>query len=524
MKVHTFIAIVFMWLALPASLGAKSLRAGLFVGSNEGNFGEDELFYANEDALKMYMAFSEFGGLDRSLGFWVKDATVGLISSRLRELGQRITMLERHNDFDFECFFYFSGHGGSDGLHIDGKVYPYRELYDDIHALGCDLLVVILDSCNSGNFLRAKGVNFQQEEFRVRAYNTKKGEIFITSSADSEFSQEKDEFKGSVFTFYLVNGLLGAADANRDGQVTLSEAYNFSSRQTIRETFGASRGFQVPTYKYEMEGTQDAVLTDFGSAKDRVIVPGSIAGMLTFMDTEKGIIWGDFQVGAENRKVLLPRGKYLVRLRDKDGTLHLARCDLKAPGKSEWTSFEVISKSQDPIKGRRVYHHWSLRVDGGVHWSGDSTVIRGINAGGSVAVLVDNVGIPPVYAGVALSVSSGTRNEVVFETDVRHESLLFLAEGLIGLSAVFAEFFELSGEFRVGGGYTDLTRSFAGTSESTKGAFFQAGIRGQTIWWLSRNIGLVLPALQVFLLSYDQGGTVQTRIAVGANGGFQFRF
>ncbi|MBN2496301.1 MAG: caspase family protein [Deltaproteobacteria bacterium] len=510
-------------LAWPEGLSAKPIRAGVFVGSMEGTFGEDALFYANTDALKMYTAFSEFGGLDPSLRALIEDASIDSIRAQLGELSQRLSLLERHQEIESECLFYYSGHGGPDGLHVDGQVYPYRALYDDVSDLGCDLLIVILDACNSGKLLEVKGITFQEEEFRVKAYNSKRGEIFITSSAQSEYAQEKDEFRGSVFTFYLVNGVLGAADANRDGQVTLSEAYGFASRQTIRETFGTARGFQVPSYRYELEGSQDAVLTELRSIKERVEVPGAQAGVLTFMDTEKGLIWGDFEIDADQRTVLLPRGDYLVRLRERSGTLRVARVRL-GPKQCEWTDFETISASDDPIKGRRIYHRWSLRVDGGVQWAPDTSLVQGVDAGGGLAVLVDNLGLPPIYGGLALSAWTGSQGDTVFGSQVQSDAYLLRLEGILGLGATYANLVELSGELRLGGGLACLERRFAAHDESAQGPFFQAAIQAQAVWWLTRDLGLLLPAVQLALLVHGADSGIQTRLALGASGGIQVRF
>ena len=505
-------------------LRADSVRAGLFVGSNQGVFSEDPLFYANEDALKMFLLFQEYGKIEGDLAILLQKSDIAGIKSRIGDLRQRTQRLRKQGDSNLECVFYYSGHGGADGLHVDGRTYPYRELYADLNSLSCDLLIVILDACNSGNILNIKGIKYLEEEFRIRIYDTKTGEVFITSSADSEYSQEKDEFKGSIFTYYLANGLLGAADVDHNGQVTLSEAYNFASRKTMQETFGSAKGFQVPTYKYKVQGRQDTVLTELGGKRELIHAPKDIEGIMTFMEADKGIIWGDFEIGKQNRKIYVPRGNYLVRLRDPAGMLYLSSCSVRPGSDPQWKEFEVITADQDPLKGSRVLHHVAVRLTGGVRLSPDNAAIRRANYGGSVAVLIENIIIPPIYGGLSLGFFSGSTNEEVFDTKVEYSSFLLLVDALIGIRRRLTSTLELSGELRVGGGYAELTRRVCEDRRSATGVLFQTGVWGHTTWWLSRDIGLVFPSLHASLMVYEKNGALENSLDYGAGAGLRLMF
>ena len=54
-----------------------------------------------------------------------------------------------------------------------------------------------------------------------------KGRAIITASRPSEVSIELPELGHGIFTYYLVNGLKGAADLNRDGIISLQELYEY---------------------------------------------------------------------------------------------------------------------------------------------------------------------------------------------------------------------------------------------------------------------------------------------------------
>ncbi len=63
-----------------------------------------------------------------------------------------------------------------------------------------------------------------------------KGRIILTASGANKVSAEKPELEHGVFTHFLVQGLEGAADANRDGLITVDEIYNYVSIEVPRET------------------------------------------------------------------------------------------------------------------------------------------------------------------------------------------------------------------------------------------------------------------------------------------------
>lgn len=92
--------------------------------------------------------------------------------------------------------------------------------------------VVILDCCFSGMFDRAKaGAGLDLDRRLGVAQGS--GLIVLTASSAMEYSYEQDPTSrvatGSVFTSSLVEGLRsGAADADRDGYVSVDEAYAYA--------------------------------------------------------------------------------------------------------------------------------------------------------------------------------------------------------------------------------------------------------------------------------------------------------
>jgi hypothetical protein len=62
---------------------------------------------------------------------------------------------------------------------------------------------------------------------------------------------EKDDLQHGVFTYYLLEGLRGAADSDRDGMITVDEAYRYVSEKVPRATSME----QHPVKKGMVEGT-----------------------------------------------------------------------------------------------------------------------------------------------------------------------------------------------------------------------------------------------------------------------------
>ena len=80
-----------------------------------------------------------------------------------------------------------------------------------------------------------------------------KGRAIITASRPAEVSLELPELEHGLFSYYLIAGLKGAADLNRDGMVTLQELYEYVEQQVSSKSRSVG-GNQHPVMKGELEG------------------------------------------------------------------------------------------------------------------------------------------------------------------------------------------------------------------------------------------------------------------------------
>jgi len=99
---------------------------------------------------------------------------------------------------------------------------------------------VFADACHSAGIGGARGKSASKKfnEYMDRLAGSKEGVTKITASRADELSLEKDYLGGGhgVFTYYLLAALQGEADDNKDGFVTMVEAYDYLYDKVRSET------------------------------------------------------------------------------------------------------------------------------------------------------------------------------------------------------------------------------------------------------------------------------------------------
>jgi hypothetical protein len=158
------------------------------------------------------------------------------------------------------------------------------------------------------------------------------GVVFWTASAASEDAQESDDIGGSFFTHYLVSGLVGPADFDGDGRVTISEAYDYARVATLRASSRTLAGTQHPTFRDETRGRVDVALTTPGSNQGRAILHAHAdREMLVFAGGADGAVVAEVGAYDRTRQISLRPGRYFVRQRTEryllEGTVTLAAGD-----------------------------------------------------------------------------------------------------------------------------------------------------------------------------------------------------
>ena len=305
------------WPATFAAAQAGPTRYALLIGSNEGGPGQAPLRYAEDDARRMGDVLRTLGGYDEERIDQLLHPTPEEVNDALDRMHERLAA-EAAAGAQAQLFFYYSGHARADALNLGPAQLSLAALRKRVLALPATLSIVVLDACQSGAFSRIKGAN-RAADFSfnsVERLNTA-GVAVIASSSGQELSQESDELQSGYFTHHLLVALRGGGDADGDGRVTLSEAYDYAYRQTLAATAVTAVGEQHVTLETDLQGKGDIALTRPASASARLRVPASWRGRVLVQRLPSLSVLAELDKPISGRAVdlALPPGPYTVTVR-----------------------------------------------------------------------------------------------------------------------------------------------------------------------------------------------------------------
>ncbi|MFP2930136.1 caspase domain-containing protein, partial [Pyxidicoccus sp. 3LG] len=241
--------------AAPAAFAEE--RFAVVIGANAGWANDKPLRHAESDAEHVRDVLVELGGFSADRVHLLRDPDTAEVRALLRRMAGWL----RANRGDTLLFVYYSGHADERHLHLRGEPLSHEELYGVLRDSPGRVRLGVVDACRSGSIVETKGgrpvASFASQVVDELEVN---GLALLTSSGADELSQERRALAGSVFTHHLVSGLRGAADANEDGRVTLSEAYQHAYQRTEADT-AATPVPQRPAFRYELKGQGEVVLT-----------------------------------------------------------------------------------------------------------------------------------------------------------------------------------------------------------------------------------------------------------------------
>jgi hypothetical protein len=213
----------------PAAAGIKIWSVIIGVASYKDM---PVLRFTDDDAYRIYAFLkSPEGGAvaDEQIKLLIDEAaTRQNILAAMREVFYKAGP----NDF---VLLYFSGHGlpGAflpiDYNGVDNKIF-HQEINDMLKKSPAKYKLCIADACHSGSMLAARSVQSTQNTI-VGFYNqlaqAQAGTALIMSSKSEETSLEASGLRQGVFSHFLIRGLKGEADTNRDKKVTIQELFDY---------------------------------------------------------------------------------------------------------------------------------------------------------------------------------------------------------------------------------------------------------------------------------------------------------
>jgi hypothetical protein len=308
-----------LFVATTAS-AAPSRRFALLIGQNDGGADTVKLRYAEADARKLSAILRELGGYRDQDVVSVMGTDAGRLLGAFDQLEARVKEAKEQDHANTILIVYYSGHAKAGELRLGSTRLPMSQLRQRLHDSSADLKLGIIDACESGAITREKGGRRGPSFiFDTDDREAGKGLILITSSAESESSQESDELGGSFFTHYLTSGLRGDADESGDQRVTLGEAYAYTYNKTVSVTANTRSGTQHPTFSYDFKGNGDIILTDLSQGSSGVSFGDALSGDFLIFDKGRDQVAAEIkkEAGAV-RKLALPPGEYVVKKRLAD--------------------------------------------------------------------------------------------------------------------------------------------------------------------------------------------------------------
>ncbi|MBT8452346.1 MAG: caspase family protein [Deltaproteobacteria bacterium] len=295
-------------------------RHAVVIGNNRGEAGELPLRYAEADAEKMAGVLLDVGGVAAENLVLLQGADVEAVRRALVAVNERI---RSGRPEEAVLIVYYSGHADENALHLGETALVLEELRGLVQGSAAAFRLLMVDACRSGGLTQVKGGRMvPPSTIFFRDDLVGQGMVYLSATAADEDAQESEEIRGSFFTHYLVTGLLGAADADEDGAVDLNEAYRFAYDNTLRASSRSLGGSQHPTFRQDIKGKGDIVLTRWSAPGDRAFIrfpPGET--WLVIRDSAGGAIIAE--VGAQDRQrtISVRPGQYFVRGRGSEALL-----------------------------------------------------------------------------------------------------------------------------------------------------------------------------------------------------------
>ncbi|MCX6139044.1 MAG: caspase family protein [Ignavibacteriales bacterium] len=161
-----------------------------------------------------------------------------------------------------DVFVYYSGHGApstsirkaffvpadcNPNYVNSDNAYPLDDFYDDLSRLPCRSLNVVLDACFSG--LSAKGEMLIKNASPLyltveHPLLAKENATLFASATSDQVSNWYPEKQHSLFTYFFLKGLQGAADTNRDGVITVQEMEDYVRDENSAVPYISRREYQ----------------------------------------------------------------------------------------------------------------------------------------------------------------------------------------------------------------------------------------------------------------------------------------
>jgi len=198
-------------------------------------------------------------------------ATRSAVTAKLKDY------LPENLEKDSVLYVYFAGHGmpdvatgepylmlfDSEATNVSRTGYGLKELLADIGSLKIQHSFLFTDACFSG--MAARGTKMlvpgaRPAVLRVEDVNVATGKIVaMGASTGAQLSHAYQDKRHGLFTYYLLEGMRGPADSNKDGVVTFGELYPYV-KENVERVSKRTTMVQIPSIAPRIENVADVTV------------------------------------------------------------------------------------------------------------------------------------------------------------------------------------------------------------------------------------------------------------------------
>jgi hypothetical protein len=287
---------------------------GVIVASSRGLPEDKPLRFAYQDGEKLERLLSTVGHVEPPNLFYVRSERREALLSGIAEAGARVDALKRAGRKVF-LQFYYTGHGAARHFHLEDGPISFDEVKGSLGGTRADARVYVLDVCYGASFFTAKGFRTAPPlQLQLQLDQSARGEVTISSSAGDEQAYEVRTLGGSIFTSHWIMALRGAGDRNRDGQVSLFEAYNYAYDRTSGYSAETLARPQHPSFQIDLTGARDMQLARLLKSTTGLLFRDCPPGKYNVLDLQRGQAIGELRVPeGEEFTLALDQGRYRVQ-------------------------------------------------------------------------------------------------------------------------------------------------------------------------------------------------------------------
>jgi hypothetical protein len=170
-----------------------------------------------------------------------------------------------------DVYVFFSGHGlpsddgsnlymlphGVDRQFLDRTAIKQSELIASLQAVSPRSVTMFMDACYSGQIRTGETLlaSARPISIQTKASSFPANFNVISASAPDQLASSSPDLKHGVFSYFLMKGMEGEADENKDGNITMAEMQSYLKEYVGKKAMSLNRT-QVP----QLTGDQSKVL------------------------------------------------------------------------------------------------------------------------------------------------------------------------------------------------------------------------------------------------------------------------